>query len=167
MKRALRAFRDDETATEEGIRWLWLAGGVAGRIWDYESWDALTGRQIQVARDARRTRPTLPLALGTRAVALIFAGELRAAASLVEESEAIVRATHGRINPYAPVVLAALRGRDDDFKRLIQTSTKDFMASGEGLGLTMAQWATAVLSNGLGALRGCPWRCRAGGRGSA
>jgi DNA-binding CsgD family transcriptional regulator len=148
LKRAVAAFRDEDLATEEGMRWLWLAGGAAGRIWDYEDWDALTARQIQLARDLGALT-TLPLALGTRAVALIFAGELRAAASHVEESEAIVGATHGRINPYAPVVLAAFRGREDDFERLIQTSTKDFMASGEGLGLTMAQWATAVLSNGL------------------
>jgi DNA-binding CsgD family transcriptional regulator len=81
-------------------------------------------------------------------VALIFAGELREAASLVEESEALARATHGRINQYAPLVLAAFRGREDEVKQLIQTSMKDFMASGEGLGLTMAQWAAAVLSNG-------------------
>ena len=90
----------------------------------------------------------LPLALGTRAGALLFAGELSAAASLIEESEALARAMHGRINQYGPVVLAGFRGREDEVKRLIQTSTKDFMASGEGMGLTMAQWATAVLFNG-------------------
>src|SRR5206468_1016684 len=33
--------------------------------------------------------------------------------------------------------------------RLIQTSTEDFGARGEGMGLTLAQWATAYLHNGL------------------
>jgi DNA-binding CsgD family transcriptional regulator len=156
LKRALHAFRDGELATEEGIRWLWLAGGAAGRIWDYEGWDALTARQIQVARDLGALT-VLPLALGTRAVALIFAGELREAASLVEESEALARATHGHLNQYAPLMLPAFRGREDELKRLIQTSAKDFMASGEGLGLTMAQWAAAVLSNALARYEDALW----------
>ena len=157
LKRALRLLRDEEIATEEGMRWghpegvaLWLAGGAAERIWDYEGWDALTARQIRVARDVGALT-MLRLALNARAGALLFAGELRGAASLLEESGALVRATHGRINQYAfaPLVLAASRGREDEVERLIQTSPKDFMASGEGMGLTLAEWAAAVLSNGL------------------
>ncbi len=79
----------------------------------------------------------------------LFAGELPAAASLIEESDAIAIATHGRINQYVPLPLAAFRGDEDEVKRLVQPSTKDFVDTGEGMGLTMAQWATAVLSNGL------------------
>ena len=149
LKRALRAFGDEEVATEEGIRWWWLAGQAAGFIWDYESWDALTARQIQVARDAGALA-VLPLALGTRAGVHLFAGELRAAASLIEESEALARATRGRFVPYAPLALAAFRGREDELTHLTQTSTKDFMASGEGMGLTLVHWVTALLYNGLG-----------------
>jgi DNA-binding CsgD family transcriptional regulator len=148
LKRALRAFRDEEIATEEDIRWWWLAGPVAGFSWDYEGWDALTARQMEAARNVGALA-MLPLALSTRAGVHLFAGELRAAASLVEESKALSRAIHARVVPYAPLTLAAFRGREDDVKRLIQTNTKDFMASGEGMGLTMAQWATAVLYNGL------------------
>ena len=47
----LRQLRRHEVVTEEGTRWLWLAGRAAGLIWDYESWDALTARQIQLARN--------------------------------------------------------------------------------------------------------------------
>jgi DNA-binding CsgD family transcriptional regulator len=148
LKRALRGFRDEGIATEEDIRWWWLAGPVAGFIWDYEGWDALTARQIEVARNVGALA-MLPLALGTHAGALLFAGELGAAASLVEESRALSRATHARIVPYAAITLAALRGREDEVDRLIQANTKDFIASGEGMALTMAQWATAVLYNGL------------------
>jgi DNA-binding CsgD family transcriptional regulator len=148
LKRALRAFRDEDLATEEDIRWLWLAGLSAAFIWDYESYDALTLRQIQVARNLGALT-MLPLALGTSAGVRLFAGELWAAASLIEESEVLARATHGRIVPHAPLVLAAFQGREDEVKRLIQTSTKDFMDSGEGMGLTMTEWATAVLCNGL------------------
>jgi DNA-binding CsgD family transcriptional regulator len=80
----------------------------------------------------------------------LFAGELPAAASLIEESDALAMATHGRINQYVPLPLAAFRGHEEEVKRLVQSGTKDFVDTGEGMGLTMAQWATAVLSNGSG-----------------
>jgi DNA-binding CsgD family transcriptional regulator len=149
LKRALRALRDEEIATEEGIRWLWLAALAAAFIWDYESYEALTARQIQVARNLGALT-MLPLALGTRSGVHLFAGELPAAASLIEESDALAMATHGRINQYVPLPLAAFRGHEEEVKRLVQSGTKDFVDTGEGMGLTMAQWATAVLSNGSG-----------------
>jgi DNA-binding CsgD family transcriptional regulator len=148
LKRALRALRDEDTGTEEGIRRHWLAALAAAFLWDDEAYDALTARQIQVARDVGALT-MLPIALGTRVGFHLWAGELQVAAALAEESEAVARATFGRVVPYAPLVLAAFQGREDDVKRLIQTSTKDFMATGEGMGLTMVQQATAVLSNGL------------------
>jgi hypothetical protein len=64
LKRAVGAFHDEDLATEEGMRWLWLAGRAAGFIWDYEGWDALTARQIQVARNVGALA-VLPLALST------------------------------------------------------------------------------------------------------
>jgi DNA-binding CsgD family transcriptional regulator/tetratricopeptide (TPR) repeat protein len=148
LKRALRALRDEEIATEEDIRWLWLAALAAAFIWDYESYEALAVRQIQVARNLGALT-MLPLALGTRSGVHLFAGELPAAASLIEESDALAMATHGRINQYVPLPLAAFRGQEDEVKRLVRSSTKDFVDTGEGMGLTMAQWASAVLSNGL------------------
>jgi DNA-binding CsgD family transcriptional regulator/tetratricopeptide (TPR) repeat protein len=148
LKRALRALRDEDVATEEGRRWLWLAALAAAFIWDYESYEALTARQIQVARNLGALT-MLPLALGTRAGVHLFAGELAAVTSLIEESDALAKATGGRINEYVPLPLAAFRGHEDEVKRLVRTGTKDFVDTGEGMGLTMAQWATAVLCNGL------------------
>jgi DNA-binding CsgD family transcriptional regulator len=129
------------------MRWLWLAGRAAGLIWDYDGWDALTARQGEVGRNVGALT-MLPLTLSTRAGVHLFAGELRTAASLLDESDALSRATHARIVPYAALTLAALRGREDEVRRLVQSNTEDIMASGEGMGLTVAQHATAVLSNG-------------------
>jgi DNA-binding CsgD family transcriptional regulator len=148
LKRAVAAFRDEDLATEEGVRWLWLAGRAAGFMWDYEGWDALTARQIEVARNVGALA-VLPLALSTRVGVHLFAGEPQAAASLVQESEALSTATHSRIVPYNALALAGFRGREDELTPLIQTSTKDFIASGDGMGLTLAQWVTAALYNGL------------------
>jgi DNA-binding CsgD family transcriptional regulator len=149
LRKALRGFHRDQIRTEEGLRWLWLAGRAAGFIWDYEGWDSLTTQQVRAAR-AVGALAHLPLAFSTRVGVHIFAGELAAAASLVEEADALAKATDGRIvPPYGALALAAFRGRVDEVTRLVRTSTKDFIARGEGMGLTVAQWVTAALHNGL------------------
>jgi DNA-binding CsgD family transcriptional regulator len=149
LGKALRAFHSDQIGTEEGLRWLWLAGRAAGFIWDYEGWDSLTNRQIRAAREVGALAH-LPLAFSTRVGVHIFAGELAAAASLVQEADALAEATDGRIvPPYGALALAAFRGREDEVTRLVRTSTQDFIARGEGMGLTVAQWVTAALDNGL------------------
>jgi len=149
LRNALRAFHSDEIGTEEGLRWLWLAGRAAGFIWDYEAWDSLTMRQIRAARDVGALAH-LPLALSTRVGVHIFGGELEAAASLVQEADTLAEATDGRIvPPYGALALAAFRGREDEVTRLVRTSTQGFIARGEGMGLTVSQWVTAALYNGL------------------
>ena len=52
LEQALDAFRGEGVAIEERLRWSWLAGRAAAFIWDYDSWDTLTARQIEVAHDA-------------------------------------------------------------------------------------------------------------------
>src|ERR1700729_73732 len=57
--------------------------------------------------------------------------------------------TGSRTVPYGALSLAAFRGHEDDAARLIEACTSDSIARGEGNGLTLTQWATAVLCNGL------------------
>ena len=150
VRKALSAFEGDELETEESLRWLWLAGRAAGFIWDYEGWDSLTTRHIRVAREIGALAQ-LPLALSTRVGVHILAGEIRAAAALVEESAGLAEATDGRVVPaYGALALAAFRGDEDEVTRLVHSGTADFLARGEGIGLTVSQWVTAALYNGLG-----------------
>ena len=148
LRKGLTAFGHDEIGTEERLRWLWLAGRAAGYIWDYENWDALTRSQVRLARESGALT-VLPLTLSTRAGVELYAGNLADASSLIAEADAITDAIDSRNVPYAPLALVAFRGREPDASRLIQTSTEDFLARGEGMGLTLAQWATAYLHNGL------------------
>ncbi len=149
LRNAMSAFQGDEIGTEEGLRWLWLAGRAAGFIWDYERWDSLTTRQIKTANEVGALAH-LPLAFSTRVGVHLFAGETRAAAALVEQSDALAAATDGRVvPPYGALALAAFRGREDELTRLVGTSEQDFIARGEGMGLTVSQWVTAALYNGL------------------
>lgn len=91
----------------------------------------------------------LPLTLSTRAGVELFAGNLGAASALVAEAAAVADATDSRGSPYASVALAAFRGREPEALQLFETTTRDFVARGEGMGVTLGQWARAMLYNGL------------------
>jgi len=81
---------------------------------------------------------------------LFFAGELAAAASLVEEVQVAAEATGMRLAPYAALHLAAFRGREAETAALASAAREEVAVRGEGNGIGMADWATALLSNGLG-----------------
>ena len=86
LREALSAFRSERIPSEEALRCFWLACYVAATdLRDDEIWDVLSARQVQLARDAGALTE-LPIALATRIALLLLAGELAAAASLVEEA---------------------------------------------------------------------------------
>ena len=149
LERALTAFRAEDLPAEEGIRWLWLASATALDLWYDETWAMLSARHVQLARDAGALT-VLPLALTSRVVVHLFAGELAAAASLVDDVETIVEATGIRLAPYGRLLLLAWQGREPEASAVIEATTREAEARGEGLGLTVIQWATAVLCNALG-----------------
>ncbi len=93
----------------------------------------------------------LPLALNTRVGVHLQAGETKAAVALIEEADALARATGDGIAPlYGALGLAAHRGDEAELARLVRAGNEDFLARGEGLGVTAMNWVTAVLNNGLG-----------------
>ena len=149
LRTALRAFSGDTRSDEDQRWWRWLAGRAAGFIWDYEAWDSLTMRQIRTAREAGALAE-LPFALSTRVGVCLFGGDVAAASSLLEESNALAEATDSQIvPPYGMLTVAAFRGREDEFTRTVAVTTEEFRRHGEGMGLTVSLWATAVLCNGL------------------
>jgi DNA-binding CsgD family transcriptional regulator len=149
LERALTAFRAEDLSAEEGIRWLWLASATALDVWDDETWAMLSARHVQLARDAGALT-VLPLALTSRVLVHLFAGELAAAALLVDEVDAIIEATGSRLAPYGRLLLLAWQGREPEASEVIEAATREAEARGEGLGLTVIQWTTAVLCNALG-----------------
>ncbi len=149
LRRAVNAFRDTDITREEGLRWLWLACDAAGILWDYPGWDALSARQVTLAREAG-SLTTLPIAFNTRAGVNLFAGEFTEAASMVAEADSVCEATGSSIAPYGALALAVFRGREAEAASLIETTTKDVEQRGEGEGLNFLRWATAVLCISLG-----------------
>jgi tetratricopeptide (TPR) repeat protein len=139
-------------SAEEELRWLWPAFVAAVRIWDYDYWDVLSARHLQLARETGALSE-LPLALTSRAYVLLFAGELAAAASLIDEVQAVKEATGSGLASYGALGLAALRGEEADALAVIDATMEDVTRRGEGVGITFAEWANALLNNGLGDYR--------------
>jgi DNA-binding CsgD family transcriptional regulator len=90
------------------------------------------------------------LALTTRIVVEIYAGDLAAAGALLEEFGAVAEATGIRTAPYTAQLLAAWQGRKATVADLIAATTADARRRGEGMALIDAGWMQAVLCNGLG-----------------
>ena len=149
LKRPLSAFVSDELARETALRWIVLASHTALVLWDHESWQAICARQVDLIRDAGALS-MLPYALTARIFAHVSAGELSRATSLVEELGTVAEATRSSSPPQGAIALAASRGQEAETLRLVKTSMPELLKRGEGMGVTMAQWALGVLYNGLG-----------------
>jgi ATP/maltotriose-dependent transcriptional regulator MalT len=80
----------------------------------------------------------------------LFAGELAAATSLVQELGSATEATGGLLAPYGMAGLLAFQGREAEATRLIEKSRADVIDRGEGIGISVLDWSEAVLNNGLG-----------------
>jgi DNA-binding CsgD family transcriptional regulator len=149
LRRAQKAFDVGGLPVSEQLRWKWLATVSAVHLWDDAGWEAISERHVQIARETGALGE-LPLALSQRVYAHLFAGELMTAASLVDEIRAAAEATGSNLAPYGAVALVALRGREPEAVSLIDESRGDVTRRGEGIGLSVLDWAQAVLYNGLG-----------------
>jgi DNA-binding CsgD family transcriptional regulator/tetratricopeptide (TPR) repeat protein len=149
VRKALDAFRRDDLPAEKAIRWTWLACRTAVDVWDFDSWELFAERLVSVAR-AQGALSALPLGLNLRVGAHVHAGRLDTAALLLEEVDVINEATRSPLAPYGPVLLAAWRGRESEADALITAVVEEVATRREGLGLTLADTARAVLLNGLG-----------------
>jgi DNA-binding CsgD family transcriptional regulator len=149
LRRAVSTFRGTDISREEELGWLWLACRAALIMWDYDSFDVLSDRQVTVARDAGALI-MLPIAFNMRSTAHLYAGEFAEAAAMVAQAESVIEATGSSISPYGAVALAAFRGREAEAAHLIQTATDDAERRGEGRALSFIGWAAAVLYNSLG-----------------
>ncbi|HEX9497595.1 MAG TPA: LuxR C-terminal-related transcriptional regulator, partial [Mycobacterium sp.] len=148
LRRALDDFGIGMSADEQ-LRCHWVTGVVAPHLWDDEHWDLLSDRHVQLARDVGALSE-LPLALSMRAFTVLFAGDLTGAASMVGEFQVAMDATGSHLAPYAELGVAALRGKQAEAAALIDATIREVNVRGEGIGIAVAEWANAVLNNGLG-----------------
>src|SRR6266542_4277701 len=149
LRRAHKGFDAGDMPASEQVRWKWLATVLSVHMWEDVRWQAISEAHVRIAREVGALSE-LPLALNQRVYAHLFACELQAAALLVDEIRAASEATGSNLTPYGAVGLAALRGREPEAIPLIDESRQDATRRGEGVGLSVLDWAQAVLYNGLG-----------------
>jgi DNA-binding CsgD family transcriptional regulator len=148
LRRAISSAHDGPSS-DDLLRCLWQAGIAAVHVWDDESWERLSTRHVELARSTGALTE-LPLALTSCAVMHLFAGELNAAEAFVREVQTVTEATGSSLSPNGAIALAAFRGDQAAVAELTAATTNDATTRGEGIGLTVAEWTTAVLNNGLG-----------------
>jgi DNA-binding CsgD family transcriptional regulator len=149
LRRALIAFRSEPLSGEEEMRGLWYATGIARSLWDDESWDVLSARHVQLARDAGALT-ALPTALESHAEFHVHAGELTAAATLLEETAAISEAIGSSYVADHLMILAAWRDGESRALEQIEAALREATRKGREAGIVSAEYASAVLHNGLG-----------------
>ncbi len=134
--------------------WLWLGGARAAgllalELWDAGSWHALAARQVQVAR-AAGALVHLQFALNFAAITHVLLGELAKAAELLDEERLVADAAGNPPVAYTSMVLAAWRGSEPEAARLIEAAVQEATSGGMGRTVNLADYASAVLYNGLG-----------------
>jgi DNA-binding CsgD family transcriptional regulator len=92
----------------------------------------------------------LPLALSTRAMLLMFVGNLNSASALIDEQHTVTEATGIGLAPYAAMRLTAMRGQLAETQALVERTIAEATPRGEGISIACAEWTKAVLHNGLG-----------------
>ncbi|MBV9311250.1 MAG: AAA family ATPase [Solirubrobacterales bacterium] len=152
LRRATAAFADegsDEASPgRENFRWGWMTTIPPNILWDEDSWHAISARHLKGARNTGALA-RLPIDLADWGIFCACCGDFGAAAIAIAESDAITKATGTHIAPYAQLLLAALRGQRDA-SRLIESTIREAESGGQGLSIQWAEWASAILFNGLG-----------------
>src|SRR3954471_784745 len=162
LRKALDAFHRVDGVTAHDARWLALACRLAQDLWDEELWHVLATDGVRFARETVALC-AFPMAATYRASLHVHAGAFDAASSLIEQADAITHATGMAPLKYATLMLTAWRGNEADGPGLIEAARLEATARGEGMGLGIVEWATALLYNGRGryaealaaAQRGC------------
>jgi DNA-binding CsgD family transcriptional regulator len=149
LRQALEAFGTADLSPQEELRWMWLMTDIALHLWDNREWNRLSSRYLDLARQSGALTE-LPLALSTRAMMLLFDGELGAVGSLVDQQLAVTESTDSQLAPYSAMCLAAMRGRRVEAVDLIEATSREGPERGEGISVAVAEWTRAVLHNGYG-----------------
>ncbi|MEV5474315.1 AAA family ATPase [Streptomyces sp. NPDC052207] len=156
LRHAMHVVRQEQKTgvREAERRWLWLAFRVAPEplapeLWDDDAWHEMAQGAVGLARHAGALN-VLPMALTYQACSHVHAGEFDTAEALIDEATAISEAVGGVPMMYTSLLLAAWRGQASAALDLIGATIEEVRARGEGRVLGLAEYATALLYNGLG-----------------
>jgi DNA-binding CsgD family transcriptional regulator len=149
LKKAVAQFRGGHVPRPDELRWLWAGSVVTRFVWDDEAQDVLSARHVELGRRTG-VLAGLPIALSARIVVHTLAGELTAADHVIGELLTLSVAMGIPMQLNGRLVVAAWRGREPETSELIDGAVRELKRRGEGGALAVADYARAVLCNGLG-----------------
>lgn len=157
LRRAAQALDDapapPQVGTEPGEhRLLWLGSRAAAAVFDDDLAHRLNTRNVRLTRDAGALS-ALPVALINLCTNHLLEGDFARAEELAAEELAITKATGAVPMAFSTLTLAAWRGGRAEAVELRASLAKDADGPGIGTALTWAEYASAVLHNGLGDYR--------------
>jgi hypothetical protein len=144
-----RAYCTEDIPVADGLECLSITSVVAADVWDDDGFRDLSSRYVEIARNAGALSELLR-AIKVQVIMQMLVGELDTAASAVDEARTVMEAIGSERPNYAAMVLASWQGREEQAIQLIEASMSEVVARGVGTGVSVAQWAAAVLFNGLG-----------------
>ncbi|MGH3224579.1 MAG: helix-turn-helix transcriptional regulator, partial [Streptosporangiaceae bacterium] len=142
-------FAGDSVSAADRLRWSYMALFPPVLLWDEDGYRAILTRHIQLVRNAGAL-DRLPIDLASAGVIAAWSGDFGATAALVAEAKTVCEATGAPGMPFAALLLAALRGNQAEAVLLIDATIAAAEAEAQGIAVTYAHWAAAVLNNGLG-----------------
>ena len=150
LRLALRALCEDGEREGVSVRWPWFARRVAPELFEDDAWHYLATRSVQLTREAGAL-VALQVALTHLAHVRCLEGNLDGASSLLDEADEIASVTGTEPFHIGRLWLAGYRGNEMEATVLFETAEPAAIArGGEGIVLTFAEQARAVLYNGLG-----------------
>ncbi len=145
LSQALLAFgRPDGGGADR--RWLWLACRMSQDLWDDELWEMLATRGVRLARETGALSQ-LGIMANFLAVFHVHTGAFTTAAAMIDEVDAITKATGIPPLKYAAFMLVAWRGDAQRIQALTDEMVPRARARGEGSAIAIWSWLWAVLHN--------------------
>jgi len=149
LEEAARTFAEGRFPAEASLRYAWLTVVPTYVLWDEERTNAINARHLRALRDSGALA-LLPLELSTFVLLALRCGEFASAAEAIAEADALTAAIGAPLGVRNAMMLAVLRGREAQARRLIEAVRREASGLGQGVVVQLADWMFAVLCNSLG-----------------
>jgi DNA-binding CsgD family transcriptional regulator len=146
LQRAMTALAD--YSAQELLKWGWVASGVSCTVWDDQAMCEMYVRAAEVVRTAGALTE-LPIYLASLGIATSWTGDFATGAAIVAEADGVATATGIPIAQHTKLLLTAMQGKEVEAAELITATIGWAGEDGQLMGVTSANWAAAVLYNGL------------------
>ena len=149
LRDGLALARGEDGREEHTMRTARIAARIAAELMDERAWEELAMRHVRNSREDGLLS-VLPITLGYLAGLRIYEGDLTAAAILLDEAGAISHAAKAPAGDAMRLLLAAFQGDEAETRRRVERLEDLAARRGEGLMLTVCEYAAAVVHNSLG-----------------